>query len=153
MYSNNLIVDILNYIDDNLYSKITIDEISKKFFFNKDYIMRLFKRETDMTIINYINKRRIYNCLSCVRESNQSFIMIALNYGYNSLEYFSETFSNIIGVSPTIYKKFYKRKRISLKDIEIIRNNITDLSCVLHKIDVYKVNIKKIDSKVLSLFK
>ena len=61
MYSNELICKILNYIDDNLYKRITMDEISSIFYFNKDYLMRIFKKELDITIMDYINKRRIYN--------------------------------------------------------------------------------------------
>ena len=37
--------------------KITIEELSKTFYFNKDYIMRVFKREIKSTIIEYINKK------------------------------------------------------------------------------------------------
>ena len=60
---NELVLKILDYIDNNLYKKITMDELSRVFFFNKDYIMRTFKKELRMTIIDYINRKRIYNSL------------------------------------------------------------------------------------------
>ena len=49
--SNELIIKILNYIDECLYTKISIDELSSIYYFNKDYIMRLFKKELGITII------------------------------------------------------------------------------------------------------
>ena len=153
MYSNDLIVNILKYIDENLYSKISIEELSYKFFFNKDYIMRLFKKETGMTIINYINKKRIYNSLVSLRETSDSILKIGLLYGYTSLEYYSETFNNVLGVSPKIYRNLYKRKQIKEIDIETIRINIANLTYELRKIDTYKENIKKGETKTLSLFK
>ena len=153
MYSNNLIVDILKYIEENIYSKITIDELSRTFFFNKDYIMRLFKKETGMTIVNYINKRRIYNSLSSLRETNDSILKIALNHGYTSLEYFSETFNNLIGVSPRAYRDLYKRRNIKEINIDKMRFCIVNLNSGLRKVDMYKTNIKKIETKNLSLFK
>ena len=153
MYSNNLIVDILKYIEENIYSKITIDELSRTFFFNKDYIMRLFKKETGMTIVNYINKRRIYNSLSSLRETNDSILKIALNHGYTSLEYFSETFNNLIGVSPRAYRDLYKRRNIKEINIDKMRFCIVNLNSSLRKVDMYKTNIKKIETKNLSLFK
>ena len=153
MYSNDLIVNILKYIDENLYSKISIEELSYKFFFNKDYIMRLFKKETGMTIINYINKKRIYNSLVSLRETSDSILKIGLLYGYTSLEYYSETFNNVLGVSPKIYRNLYKRKQIKEIDIETIRINIANLTYELRKIDTYKENIKKEETKALSLFK
>lgn len=153
MYSNDLIVNILKYIDENLYSKISIEELSYKFFFNKDYIMRLFKKETGMTIINYINKKRIYNSLVSLRETSDSILKIGLLYGYTYLEYYSETFNNVLGVSPKIYRNLYKRKQIKEIDIETIRINIANLTYELRKIDTYKENIKKEETKTLSLFK
>ncbi len=153
MYSNNLIVNILKYIDESLYSKISIEEISYKFFFNKDYIMRLFKKEINMTIINYVNKKRIYNSLASLRETDDSILKIGLNHGYTSLEYFSEIFNSIIGVSPKIYRNLYKRKLTKETDIEKIRINIANLTYELKKIDLYKENIKKEETKKLSLFK
>ena len=45
MFSNDLVINILNYLDNNLYTQISINEISNFFKYNKDYIMRLFKKE------------------------------------------------------------------------------------------------------------
>ncbi len=80
-----LIIDIINYIDSNIYTKISIDNISNEFFFNKDYIMRLFKRELGITINQYINYKRIYLSLNSIENSNDSILYIALNYVFYSL--------------------------------------------------------------------
>ena len=55
MYSNNLIISILEYIDINLNSKITIEDLEHKFYYNRYYIMKLFKKELNITIFDYIN--------------------------------------------------------------------------------------------------
>ena len=44
MYSNDLVINLLNYIDNNINKKITMDELSHIFYFNKDYLMRIFKK-------------------------------------------------------------------------------------------------------------
>ena len=127
MYSNELVVKILNYIDDNLYKRITMDEISSIFYFNKDYLMRIFKKELDITIMDYINKRRIYNSLDLLKNSDDLIIKIALNSGYSSLEYYSETFTKILGVSPLTYRKFTKvYSQISDEELEIIRTELVE---------------------------
>ena len=61
MYSNKIICDILIYIENNLKSKITIKDLENKFFYNRYYIMKLFKKEIGLTIIEYINSLKIYN--------------------------------------------------------------------------------------------
>ena len=154
MYSNELVVKILNYIDDNLYKRITMDEISSIFYFNKDYLMRIFKKELDITIMDYINKRRIYNSLDLLKNSDDLIIKIALNSGYSSLEYYSETFTKILGVSPLTYRKFTKvNSQISDEELEIIRTRLPDISSLLIRIDIYKNKIKRSEVKKISLFK
>ena len=154
MYSNELVVKILNYIDDNLYKRITMDEISSIFYFNKDYLMRIFKKELDITIMDYINKRRIYNSLELLKNTDDLVIKIALNSGYSSLEYYSETFTKILGVSPLTYRKFTKvNSQISDEELEIIRTSLPDISSLLKRIDIYKNNIKRSEVKKISLFK
>lgn len=154
MYSNELVVKMLNYIDDNLYKRITMDEISSIFYFNKDYLMRIFKKELDITIMDYINKRRIYNSLESLKNTDDLVIKIALNSGYSSLEYYSETFTKILGVSPLTYRKFTKvNSQISDEEFEIIRTRLPDISSLLKRIDIYKNNIKRSEVKKISLFK
>lgn len=154
MYSNELVVKMLNYIDDNLYKRITIDEISSIFYFNKDYLMRIFKKELDITIMDYINKRRIYNSLELLKNTDDLVIKIALNSGYSSLEYYSETFTKILGVSPLTYRKFTKvNSQISDEELDIIRTRLPDISSLLKRIDIYKNNIKRSEVKKIGLFK
>ena len=142
MYSNELVVKILNYIDDNLYKKITMDEISSVFYFNKDYLMRIFKKELDITIMDYINKLRIYNSLEDIKNTSDMMIKIALNNGYSSQEYFTETFTKIIGVSPLIYRKFTKvNSQISEHELDLIRRSLAELSSTINRISRYKTNI------------
>ena len=154
MYSNELVVKILNYIDDNLYKRITMDEISSIFYFNKDYLMRIFKKELDITIMDYINKRRIYNSLDLLKNSDDLIIKVALNSGYSSLEYYSETFTKVLGVSPLTYRKFTRvNSQISDDELNIIREKLPEISLLLKRIDIYKNNIKRSEVKKIGLFR
>ena len=109
MFSNDLICDILDFIDDNINRKITMDELSGHFYFHKDYIMRLFKKEIHSTISDYINKKRIFQSLKDLQLSKDSILYIGLKHGFSSLEYYSEVFHKVMGVSPVIYRKFSAR--------------------------------------------
>lgn len=155
MFSNELVIDILNYIENNLYKKITINEISNIFHYNKDYIMRVFKKELDITIIDYINKKRIYNSLQAFKYSDLSVLSISISYGFSSQEYFCEMFHKIIGVPPTVYYNFINfRNIVNERDFSIIQSNIAYLEYTFRKIDSYHTNIPPERSiKILSIFK
>lgn len=154
MYSNELICKILIFIDQNINRQITMDELSLRFFFNKDYIMRLFKKELGITIITYINKKRIYNSLNELKNTNNSMTRIALNNGFNSQEYYSEIFHSIMGTSPITYRKFTKIiTTISPKEEAKLKTNLINLSILFHNIEAYRKNTPTKEVKTLSLFK
>lgn len=155
MHSNDLVINLLNYIDDNINKRITMDELSHIFFFNKDYLMRIFKKELDITIMDYINKLRIYNSLEDIKNTSDMMIKIALNNGYSSQEYFTETFTKIIGVSPLIYRKFTKvNSQISEHELDLIRRNLAELSSTINRINIYKTNVVPANTiKKFTLFK
>ena len=153
MYSNELVCEILTYINNNINKEITIDELSNTFHFNKTYIMKRFKREVNISIHEYINITRIYNTLPYFR--NDMYILnIAFRNGFNSLEYFSETFKKYIGVSPIIYKKYITSRNIKSKEEIIILDNLQKLSEIKSRINVFLSNRKPKESyvKVLGLW-
>ena len=154
MYSNNLICDILIYIDNNISNKITIEDLENKFFYNRYYIMKLFKKEMGITLINYINSIRIYNSITLIKESNNSLLNIAFKCGFYSIEYFSETFKKIIGVNPEIVKQ-YLRKKMVVKKMDIINNSILNLYNLKKFKERYLLNRKPDNPpiKKLSIFK
>ena len=154
MKKKELITNILDYLDTNLYTKISINQISKIFFFNKDYIMRVFKNEVNITIFEYINYKKVYMSLDDLIYTNDSILGIALRSGFSSQEYFSEIFKKIIGINPSTYRKFYKYRNIL--DIDLanrINENVIKLDNTMNYIDNYRKTVKRKDVLVLSIFK
>jgi len=68
--------------------------------------MRKFKENTGLTINQYINNRKIQNSMHALTYTDDSMLKIALNNGFNSLEYFSEQFTKIVGLSPSKFRNF-----------------------------------------------
>ena len=154
MFSNDLICDILDFIDDNINRKITMDELSGHFYFHKDYIMRLFKKEIHSTISDYINKKRVFQSLKDLQLSNDSILYIGLKHGFSSLEYYSEVFHKVMGVSPVIYRKFSARSmEVEDEDMKTIQKNLANISGFFENVTRYRNNRKKTLSMNLSIFK
>ena len=151
MRSNELIFKILVYIDNNIFTKITLDGLAHTFHYNKYYIVKFFKKEIGYTLIDYINKLKIYYSLKLLNNSDYSILKIAIDNGFYSLEYYSETFKKEIGVSP---KKYQKMLADRLLDQHTISKIIEITNLVKFKneyISNYNNNAKK--TLVLSIFK
>lgn len=99
--TEELIKDILRYIDDNLYESIKVETISNKYHFDRSYLSRSFKKITGISLIDYINERKIIKTIYDIINTDEKILKIALSHGYNSLEYFSETFYRVTNFSPT----------------------------------------------------
>ena len=148
-----VIYKILKFIDSNINQKIDIDYLSKHFYINRYYLMKLFKREMGLTINNYINSLRIYNSLKDIKD--KSILNAALKNGFYSQEYYSETFKKIMGIKPITYKKYINYdKSVSYKEIDIILNNLINLKDIVNKKENYLHNFLYQDhEQVLSIFR
>jgi len=117
--------------------------------------MKLFKKEIGLSLFDYINHLRIYNSIKSINDSDKLLIRIAIDNGFYSIEYFSEIFRKIMGVSPSVYKKFYT-SRYSDNNIEyeLITDNLIKLNTIINKVNKYKQNIKPqiIPVRKLSIF-
>ncbi len=153
MFSNELVCNILDYIDKNIDVEIKIDTLTNIFYFNRTYIMKKFKKELGISIINYINSKKIYNSLKYFKDQ-KSILEIALKSGFNSQEYYTEMFRKILGVNPLTYKKYITYIiKIDKNDIEIIQKKLIDIEQMLNSINKYQNNRKpKEMKKKLSLF-
>ena len=153
MYSNEIVTEILDYIDANINKKITVLQIAQALSFNKDYIMRIFKREIHKTIVDYINRKRVYASLRELEKTDDSILKVAINNGFYSQEYFSEVFFKVLQVTPTTYRKFTRiNSNISEEQLKTIRKTLAILFEDMKMVEEYIRNRKHNDRKVLSLF-
>ena len=102
-----LISQICKYLTDNINEEITDDIIADTFHYNKFYLIRKFKEYTGFSINEYVNECRVYNSTNTLIFTDRTILNIALNNGFNSLEYYSEKFKDVIGVSPLKFRKIY----------------------------------------------
>ncbi len=152
MFSNDLVCNILEYLNNNINKEITIDELSLLFYFDKAYIMRRFKKELNISIHEYINTMRIYNSLSYFKDDNY-ILSIALKNGFNSIEYYSEIFKKVIGVNPLKYKMFINRNiNVLYKDIDTIIKSINECNNLKIFINNY-LSRRKPTAKMEKVFK
>mgnify|MGYP003299247721 CR=1 FL=1 len=148
-----LILDILDYIDQNINSPISTIDIANYFHYNKDYIMRIFKRECHITIIDYIHRKRIYSSFNYLENSSYSILKISLLCGFHSQEYFCEIFKKVMGVSPILFRLFSLRdSNLTLSNIAMIQNNLLILKNYFDFINQYRTIIIPKTKLSLSIF-
>ncbi len=99
------IVDkIVKIIEKDYNQNITIEEISKKVFFSKTYIRRIFKNNMGMTIVEYITDVRMKKAIELLKYGEYKIVEIASLTGYSNPSYFNLTFRKYYGVTPKQYR-------------------------------------------------
>lgn len=149
MESSELVCYILDYLDSNLYRDISIEELCLYFGYEKSYLMKKFKNEIGISIKTYVNRKKIINSLKQLA-SDELLIKIALDFGFNSLEYYSEVFSKVMGVSPSIFRK-YLNGTVTKEELEQIKEAIDLINAFDDYVTTYRNNFNKKDNKILRL--
>lgn len=105
LQETNLVAQIQQYIEKNIHTELTREQIGKNFFMNPDYIARVFRSQTDTRLNDYIRTRRIERAeeLLLMTDLPLTDICAKVGYGYNT--YFFNTFKSATGMSPAEYRK------------------------------------------------
>ena len=96
---------IVDFIDANFKSNITLDEICEVVGYNKYAICHYFKAVTGATVFDYINFSRVQFAVELLKVKENSILEIALDSGFSSPTYFNRVFKGIMGCSPSTYRR------------------------------------------------
>lgn len=108
------IANCLDYIYDNLHTRITVNALAAQEGLSTSYISRLFKKETGMSVSEYIQAKKIETAQNMLIYSNYTPSQIASILAFPNQSYFSEVFRKRTGLTPTRYRAQHFRKiRIS----------------------------------------
>ena len=100
-----LIQRILCYVEKESDRKYDLSGLAIALGFNKNYLCTAFRRETGITISQYINYHRIRKILITLQYNgyNKDFPIheLADQYGYVNASYFNRVFRRYTGMTPT----------------------------------------------------
>lgn len=111
-----LLNKIVDYIEDNLTSDIDLKLLAKELGLNTFIMERVFSIVSNISIKEYIRKRRLSLAYEEIKSTNNKIIDIALKYGYDSSISFARSFKKEFNVAPNkvrkdknnVYKTFLK---------------------------------------------
>ncbi len=108
---NPVISQTKTYIRNNLQNKITLAELSEKAGYSPNYLDTLFKKNTGVSLINYIVCERVDFSKRLIDEGVLSLKEIAEAVGTNDYNYFSRIFKKVCGQTPSEYRALIHGKK------------------------------------------
>lgn len=97
--------NVLDYIDFNLGSKITLKDLANIAHMNVSYFSTFFKKYNGITPSTYITSKRIEKAVDYLKFSDKSVTDIAIICGFNNMTSFYNAFKKFDGMSPSFYRK------------------------------------------------
>lgn len=97
--SDEQIDRVISYINSNLDKKLTVNELSNKFFISRYYLMHKFKAYTGKTVYSYIQSKKLLKALNNIN-NGMTAKQACYESGYTDYSVFLKAFKKEFGVSP-----------------------------------------------------
>lgn len=102
---DTLVKKAKEYINDNFYLDLSLDDISKHLDISKYHFLRLFKDKTYISPHSYLMLRRIEKAKQFL-QNGESLINTAYFCGFNDQSHLHRRFKSLVGITPKNYQNF-----------------------------------------------
>lgn len=96
----NISTQLINYINNNIESDLSLDECAMKFNYNPNYLSRMFKKNFNKTFTEYVTEKKLERCKDMLLTTDISVNEIAFLMGYNSSQNFIRVFKKYMLMTP-----------------------------------------------------
>lgn len=85
--------------------KINLEDVARELWYSPTYLSRLFNKEMQMSITDYVTSVRIREAKKLLRASNESIQQLSYELGFSSPGYFIDKFKAATGMTPNEYRR------------------------------------------------
>lgn len=103
-YSNPIIRNAIQYINDHIYESISVQEISNSLFISKSYLSKLFSNELNIPLHQFITKKKLFLARQDLLQGVNPKEVVS-RYSFGTYSSFFRSFKSEFGKSPKEIKK------------------------------------------------
>lgn len=104
-HSVSAVDSAIAYIKEHYRENIDINDIFNGTNYSKSHFCRLFRETSGKSLIEYINSYRVEKACLDIIYTDKNITEIAMENGFNNVQYFSRVFRQVMNCSPRHYKK------------------------------------------------
>ena len=108
-----------SYLQKNYLNIHGLDELTEHFRITKSHLCHLFKKQTGMSVLQYVHRLKIQHACRLVQETNIPMSEISSMCGFGTVRYFNKTFKSIIGYTPMYIRQYVKSNKIYVREFDI----------------------------------
>ena len=104
------VLDAIFFIHKNLYDNVSLEKVATELHFNKSYLARLFKKEMNETIGEFILREKVEEAKRLLMVSKHSLLDISVLLHFNDQSHFTKVFKQFVGLTPKKYRDQHQFK-------------------------------------------
>lgn len=97
---SGIIKKSISYMEKHYKENISLQDVAKAVYLNPSYFSKLFKEQTGIRFIDYLNKIRVEQSKKYLRQLDMNISEVALNSGFCDQSYYTRVFKGIEGITP-----------------------------------------------------
>ena len=103
------IASAVSYMESHFNKQLSLELLAKMAGISPRHFIRVFRQGFGESPINYLINLRIDKAISLIKETDSSIIEIAMECGFYDSTYFARKFKEATGMTPTTFRKLYRR--------------------------------------------
>lgn len=103
--SDDALSGVLDYIEENLAEKLSLWSLAELACMSVPSFSKKFKERTGMTLVQYLNDRRIRRVMQLLQDRNCTLDEIAEKTGFSNANYLIRVFKKVTGQTISEYRK------------------------------------------------
>jgi transcriptional regulator GlxA family with amidase domain len=104
---------VQDYIEQHFQDKITVDQLADRFVIGRRSFERRFKKATNNTVIEYIQRVKIEAAKRNFETSRKNINEVMYDVGYTDTKAFRTVFKKITGLTPIEYRNKYNKQAVA----------------------------------------
>jgi transcriptional regulator GlxA family with amidase domain len=113
IHEDEEIIKAQEFIENNFSEKMTVDELCDKFAIGSRTFERRFKKATNNTVVEYIQRVKIEAAKKNLETGRKTVSEVMYDVGYTDTKAFREVFRKITGMSPVDYRNKYNKELLN----------------------------------------
>ena len=101
----NVTRNLFSYVHEHYAEELSLEHLASLSHYSKSYVIKLFKKNTGQTPIEYINRYRLDRAKSLLKNKKNSILDVSLMSGFQNVGYFIRIFKAHFGMTPGVYRK------------------------------------------------
>ena len=118
MNNLQLIEKVLYYIDEHIGEELTYERLAEVFGYSSFHFHKIFSSVTELSIAEYIRKRRLTIAHKILCETTENVADICYRVGFNSIQTFNRVFRDTFGMQPLVARERQAKRRRNCNRID-----------------------------------